>query len=182
MDENTALVLVDVQRGLGEAHFGARAGGDVEGRLLRLLAAWRERRMPIFHVQHSSTEPDSPLRPERAGFAFKPGFEPQAGEAHLVKQVNSGFIGTDLEARLHARAIRRVVIGGLTTNHCVSTTTRMAANLGFAVVLVRDGVGAFAGELDGEQISADLIQKVSLANLSGEFATLLTAQEILATL
>jgi nicotinamidase-related amidase len=182
IDKHTALILIDVQMGLNEARFGERYGGDVEGNLLRLLAAWRERGMPIFHVQHSSTEPNSPLRPELAGFAFKAGFEPAEGETHLVKQVNSAFIGTDLEAQLRAAQIETVVLGGLTTNHCVSTSTRMAGNLGFETFLVRDGVAAFAAELDGELISAELIHKISLANLNKEFATLIDTDTLLSTL
>lgn len=182
IDKNTALILVDVQQGLTEERFGVRYGGDVEGNLLRLLAVWRERGMPVYHVQHSSTEPNSPLRPERAGFAFKVGFEPQDMEPHIVKHVNSAFIGTDLEQQLRERGIEMVVIGGLTTNHCVSTTTRMAGNLGFETYLVKDGVAAFAGELDGEVISAELIHKVALASLNKEFATLIDTDSLLAAL
>ena len=181
-NNNTALILVDVQQGLSEERFGPRSSGDVEGNLLRLLAAWRKRDMPIFHVQHSSVEPDSPLRSERSGFAFKAGFEPKNDEPHLVKHVNSGFIGTDLEARLHSADIKTVVIGGLTTNHCVSTTTRMAANLGFDTILVRDGTGAFGTTFECEAISAETVHKVALANLNEEFATLMLADEVLAAL
>ncbi len=182
IDKKTALILIDVQKGLDEAQMGERFGGDVEGNLLRLLAAWREREMPIFHVQHRSTEPDSALRPERAGFAFKAGFEPANGEPHIVKEVNSAFIGTDLEAQLRNAGIGTVVMGGLTTNHCVSTSTRMAGNLGFETFLVKDGVAAFAGELDGEVISAELIHKVALASLNKEFATLIDTETLLAAL
>ncbi len=182
IDKNTALIVIDVQQGLTEERFGKRFGGDVEGNLLRLLDAWRARAMPIYHVQHSSVEPQSPLRPELPGFAFKAGFEPKNGEPHIVKQVNSAFIGTNLESQLRGANIETLVLGGLTTNHCVSTSTRIAGNLGFETFLVKDGVAAFAGELDGEIISAELIHKVSLANLNKEFATLIDTESLLAFL
>lgn len=182
IDKNTALILIDVQQGITEENYGERFGGDVEVNLLRLLAAWREREMPIYHVQHSSTMPNSPLRPERSGFAFKTGFEPADGEPHFVKHVNSAFVGTDLEEQLHQAKIEKVVMGGLVTNHCVSTSVRMAANLGFETYLVKDGTAAFAGELDGEVFSAELIHKVALASLNKEFATLVDTESLLVEL
>ena len=181
-DRNVALILIDMQQGFADRSWGERFGGDVERNLLKLLAAWRENNRPIFHIQHNSMEPNSVLKAGRDGYAFIAGFEPQADETHIVKRVNSGFIGTDLEAQLKANKISVVIIGGLTTNHCVSTTTRMASNLGFETYLVRGGVAAFEGELDGERISAELIHKIALANLNGEFATLLNTNDILAAL
>ena len=54
----------------------------------------------------------------------------ERGEVVIHKGVNSAFIGTDLERVIKGRDIRTLLVAGLTTDHCVSTTTRMAANLG----------------------------------------------------
>lgn len=95
--------------------------------------------------------------------------------------VNSGFIGTDLEARLRAAGIATVVIVGLTTNHCVSTTTRMAGNLGFAAHVVSDATATFARPaLDGRLRPAEEVHLAALSDLKGEFAEVVVTDEVLA--
>ena len=97
------------------------------------------------------------------------------------KHVNSAFIGTDLENTLKKDGISEVVIAGLTTEHCVSTSTRMAANLGFKVQLISDATAAFNKiGINGETYSAALAHSLELANLKDEFATILDTQTLLA--
>jgi nicotinamidase-related amidase len=100
-----------------------------------------------------------------------------------MKRVNSAFIGTDLETRLRAADINTLVICGATTNHCVETTTRMAGNLGFDTRLVRDATWTFdrTGP-DGDAHSAEDIHAMTLANLNGEFARIVSASEAIAAL
>ena len=97
-----ALILIDVQEGLDDPRLGARNNPQAEGNMARLLAEWRRRGWPIFHIQHMSTEPDSPLRPELPGNALKAIVAPQGPEPVIQKRVNSAFIGTDLRQRLAA--------------------------------------------------------------------------------
>ena len=181
LPENAALLLVDVQRGMDDPRWGKRNNPDAERNIASLLAAWRQRRRPVVHVQHMSIEPDSPLRPERPGNAFKPEAVPQPGEPVFQKTVNSAFIGTDLETHLKSRRIDTVVIAGITTDHCVSTTARMAANLGFTAIVVSDGTATFERTgPDGDHHSADEMHRFALASLHGEFATIRRADEVLA--
>ena len=182
LSSNTALLLVDVQQGLDDPRWGARNNPDAEQRIADLLAVWRARGQPVIHVQHSSLVPKSPLREGEPGHAFKVQAQPIGGEPVFRKHVNSAFIGTDLEAHLRAHGIESLVIVGITTDHCVSTTARMAANLGFDVTVVDDATTTFERRgPDGALYSADLVHRVELASLNGEFATVRSSQEILAS-
>jgi nicotinamidase-related amidase len=180
-----ALILIDIQQGFDDPAWGLRNNAGAEANAARLLRAWRAAGLPRFHVRHASKLPTSPLSPTGPGFAFKPDAAPEPGEPEIVKSVNSGFIGTELEARLRAVGIERVVIAGLTTPHCVSTTARMAGNLGFETVVAGDACAAFVPadgyDWGGGLLPADpeLVHAYALAHLNGEFATVLTTDVIL---
>ena len=99
------------------------------------------------------------------------------------KTVNSAFIGTALEAHLHREGIRSLVIAGLITDHCVSTTARMAGNLGFDVVVVADATATFERTgPDGVHHTAEQMHRSALASLHGEFAQVRFAGDVLADL
>ena len=108
------------------------------------------------------------------GNAPKPEAEPRHGETIHRKTVNAAFIGTALEADLREIGIGALVIVGLTTNHCVSTTARMAGNLGFDTYVVSDATAAFdrAG-LDGRVRPAAEVHASALSDLDGEFAAVI---------
>jgi nicotinamidase-related amidase len=98
----------------------------------------------------------------------------------IKKSVNSAFIGTGLEKRLRRRGIRTVVVTGLTTDHCVATTARMAGNLGFDTYVVSDATATFDREgADGKRYSAEEVHAVNLASLNQEFAKVVTTNALL---
>lgn len=223
----TALIIIDVQCGFRHpTHWGpSRSTPECESNIALLLSAARAHNkkltanqdaaaaaaaaapeITICHVHHHSIHPTSLLHPsaqvEVDGVSVKavdpePFAAPQPGEAVFVKDVNSAFIGTDLEAFLRSREVRQLVIVGLTTDHCVSTSTRMASNL--RVVAVRrqrdDAHGGDAGEwvdegdivLVGDACAtyakggfdAETVHRVSLASLDGEFAQVESTRRVL---
>ncbi len=183
LPQNAVLLIIDVQQGMDEPTWGQRNNPQAEANMVRLLAAWRQTKRPVVHVQHLSLSPTSPLRPAHPGHAIKEAVKPQPGELLFQKHANSAFIGTDLEQQLRERGYDTLVIVGLTTPHCVSTTTRMAGNLGFRTFVVSDATAAFemVGH-DGRRYSAAEIHAVSLVTLHGEFATVVETETVLQTL
>lgn len=97
IDQNTALIIIDVQKGFDEPVWGERNNPQAEENIGRLLEAWCKHGRPVLHVQHMSLSPTSPLNPNHPGNAIKDALQPLAGEPLIQKNVNSAFIGTELE-------------------------------------------------------------------------------------
>lgn len=182
LPEATALLVIDVQEGM-DYTTRSRNNPAAEGNMARLLAAFRAAGRLCVHVRHDSTRPDSPFRPGQPGNAIKEIVAPLPGEWLIVKQVNSAFIGTDLEARLRDAGISTLVLVGEATNFCVETTARMAENLGFDTYVVGDATVAWdlAGP-DGRWFPAADVHAMALANLHQEFATITTTDDVVAAL
>ena len=179
---NQALLLIDVQQAFDDPSWGPRNNPGAEAAIAKLLAAFRAKGLPVIHVKHDSVEPQSTLRPERPGNALKPEAAPLPGEPLFAKSVNSAFIGTGLEAHLRERGIASLVIAGFITNHCVSTTARMAGNLGFQVTVVEDACATFDFKDEDGVIPAATMHRIGLAELRGEFAEIHAADEVASSL
>jgi len=175
--DRPALILIDIQKGFENVDYwgGQRNNLDAEINAAELLNLWRENQLPIFHIKHCSTIPTSLLNEANEGNEFKDVVKPFGDEPIIKKNVNSAFIGTDLKERLDNAQIKKIVLVGLTTDHCVSTTTRMAGNYGFDTFIVSDATATFNKKgLDGQNFPAELIHETALASLNGEFATVVT--------
>ena len=182
---STGLLLIDVQKGVHDLnHWGGPTGRrnnpGAEAEMQRLLLAFRDVGLPVFYTQHDSREAASPLKLSLPGGAWIDDLAPRADETVISKDVNSGFIGTDLELRLRQAGVTRLVIVGFFTNFCVETTTRMAGNLGYDTYLVPDAC-ATTNRIgpDGADHDPDLVHALSVASLHGEFCTALTPEQAL---
>ena len=183
--KSPALLLIDIQKGLDdEAYYGGnRNNKDAEQKAAKILNTWRSLNLPLFHIQHSSQNPESRLHKSKPGFEIKDEVKPADGEPVIVKEVNSAFIGTDLKERLEKAGVGTIVIVGLTTNHCVSSTARMAGNLGFETILIADATATFDRiGINGEKYSAELIHLTTLASLKDEFAEIMDTEGLLSRL
>ena len=184
-DESSALLLVDVQKGVDVLdHWGGPSGRrnnpQAESNLRLLLEGWRARGLPVFYTMHDSREARSPLKLALPTGKIKEGLEPLAGETVVKKDVNSGFIGTNLELMLQRRRVHRLVVAGFFTNMCVETTVRMAGNLGFDTYLAADACATTNRiGLDGVDRDAELVHDMAVTSMNGEFCTALPTAQVL---
>ncbi|WP_375429611.1 cysteine hydrolase family protein [uncultured Sphingomonas sp.] len=180
---NATLLVIDVQQGFLDASWGPRNNPGAEANIARLIAAWRRDGRPVRHVRHSSRSPVGAFFRGTIGHEPKAGAAPAFGEPVHLKEVNSGFIGTSLEQDLRAAGVDTLVVVGLTTNYCVSTTVRMAGNLGFTVDLVEDATATFDRKgLDGKMRLAAEVHAAALSDLSEEFASIVGTDDVLRVL
>ena len=179
--KNPALLLVDIQKAFLEKDYPGLIRNNENAEFIcgKILKKWRTLDLPIIHVRHSSTNPESKLHKSRPGFEFNDYVTPLETEMVLTKEVNSAFIGTNLENILIKSHIDTLVIVGMTTNHCISTTVRMSGNLGFDTYLISDSTACYnAKGLNGEIIDCNTIYNSALASLQEEFATVIDSKEL----
>ncbi|WP_409305886.1 cysteine hydrolase family protein [Peribacillus sp. SCS-155] len=179
MDKKKALIIVDVQKAFDDEKWGERNNPNAEENIRKILQLG-EKKDVVIHIQHTSDNPNSLFYPKNEGYAIKDIVEPIDEDVIITKKVNSSFIGTNLEEYLKVNGITTVVITGLTTPHCVSTTTRMSGNLGFATYLISDATAAFGmKDHNDTYYDAATIHNISLATLHDEFATILTTEQLI---
>jgi nicotinamidase-related amidase len=176
-----ALLIIDLQKAIDAPYWGPRNNPDCERNVAALLERWRATGRPIYHIKHDSTEPQSAYRPGQPGNDFKDEVKPRPGERIIAKRVNSAFIGTDLAALLRDLRHGPLVVTGVLTNNSVEATVRMGGNLDFEIYVVSDGCFAVDKKtLDGRVFPATDVHALSLANMHGEYATVVDTSGILA--
>lgn len=181
-ESKPALLLIDIQKGLDDIDYygGHRNNLQAETNARKVLDYWRNKKFPIFHIKHNATNPNSRLLKGQDGNEFKDIVKPLATETVIEKEVNSAFIGTDLKEQLDKLGTKKVVIVGLTTDHCVSSSARMAGNLGYDTVVVSDATATFdkIGP-NGIKYTAEMIHEIAMASLHKEFASVINTEELL---
>ena len=178
----TALLVIDVQMAFvhDDQNGAARSCPQAEQNVAKLLEKFRHSGDKVVHVHHHAPDPDDPFHADAPGAQVQPFATPIENEEVVIKNVSSGFIGTDLEEKLRDAQISKLVVCGATANHCAESTARSAGNLGFDTYYVSDAVWAYgATGPDGVEHDPQQIHSVTLSNLEGEFATVLPTEKVL---
>lgn len=178
---NAALILIDMQQCMTAPRLGPRNMPEAEDNMAQLLGVWRATGRTVVHVRHMSRSPESVFWPGQAGAQIQQGFAPLASEYVMEKNVTDAFCNSGLEQWLHRRGIRQLVMVGVATNYSVEASARSAACLGFKLVVVNDACFTF-DRLDCKGVwqSAQQIHCMSLSNLQGEYAEIMSTAELLA--
>lgn len=178
--QDTALIIIDMQRGMADPKSGRRNNPGAEENIRQLLLAWRAAGRPIVHVRHMSRSPTSVFWPGQPGNEFQENLRPLASEHVVEKNVTDAFVNTGLERWLHVRGIKELVIVGVSTNMSVEATARSAGNLGFTTTVVADACFSFDRlDLHGKPQTAEEVHVHALSNLQGEYATVVDTATLL---
>jgi nicotinamidase-related amidase len=178
--QDTALVIIDMQRGMANPQAGRRNNPGAEDNIKQLLDAWRGAAGPIVHVRHMSRSPTSLFWPGQAGNQFQDNLAPLPNEHVVEKNVTDAFVNTGLERWLHVRGIKDLVLVGVSTNMSVEATARSAANLGFTTTVVADACFSFDRlDLHGKPQTAEEVHVHALSNLQGEYAKVVDSSALL---
>jgi nicotinamidase-related amidase len=155
----TALVLIDLQRGITAGTTVPYAAADVVARAATLAAACRARGVPGLLVtvepgpqgglitRPQADQPRPPLRPAPDFAELVPELGRAPSDVVVTKHQPNAFYGTDLEVQLARRGIRTIVLGGISTNVGVESTARAAHERGYEQVFVSDVMAAREADL-----------------------------------
>ncbi|MFD0274725.1 cysteine hydrolase family protein [Kitasatospora sp. NPDC127111] len=190
---NSALVVIDVQESFRQrADWAAVSDPDIVAKVNRLVEHTRANGDLVVWVLHSDPGTGTVFDPANGHVHLIEGLEPATGEPVITKTSHNAFTTTNLQQLLTARGIREVVIGGIRTEQCCETTTRVAADLGYDVVFVTDATathpiehrdappGRSLAEIlaDPRTLSTDEIIARTEYALAGRFARIATVEEL----
>jgi len=174
-----ALVVIDQQKGIDHPKLGKRNNPNAEEEILRILDLWRANRWPVFHVKHQSKDRDSVFWPEQDGFDVKSEFQPIEGEKTIEKLVPCAFTNNTLAAELQGLGISEIALVGVATNNSVEATARTGGNLGYRVYVIENACFTFAKpDYFGVDRTAQEVHAMSLANLNGEYASVIDSSQL----
>jgi nicotinamidase-related amidase len=180
----SALLIIDIQNDYFPGGAMTLEGAEAAGQnAAKLLAAFRARHLPVFHMQHLSVRPGATFFiPGTPGAEIHPSLAPAANEKVLEKNYPNSFRETALETRLEAAGTRHLVIAGMMTQMCVDATVRQAFDLGYRITLAADACATRDQSFGGQTIPAAQVHGAFLAALNGLYAKVLPVDEILPTL
>jgi len=179
-----ALLIVDIQNDYfpgGRMELVGSPQASLQAR--SLLAAFRARGLPVFHVQHLSTRPGATFfLPGTEGQRIHADVQPVAGETVISKNFPNSFRDTGLADALRAAGVKQLVIAGMMTHMCIDATTRAAADAGYECTLAHDACATRDLKFGDTAVPAAQVHAAFLAALNGSYAKVVGAAEAIATL
>jgi len=167
-----ALVLIDIQNDYFPGGKMELVGSEEAGKQAgRLLAAFRAKKAPVFHVQHISMHPGATFfLPDTNGVNLHASVLPLEGEAVVTKHLPNAFHETTLLRQLREAGADTVVFAGMMTHMCIDTAVRAAFDLGFACLVAHDACATRDLAFGGKTVPADDVQAAFMAALGWIFA------------
>ncbi|MCL1980026.1 MAG: cysteine hydrolase [Proteobacteria bacterium] len=179
-----ALLLIDIQNDYFPGGTMEVPGAtEAATKAATLLAAFRDRSLPIIHIQHLAARPGATFfLPNTPGAEIHPSVRPLENEPVFQKHFPSSFNQTELLDYLQRENISQLLIAGMMTQMCIDTTVRAAVDFGFSCLVAHDACAARSLAFNGREVAAEDVQAAYCAALNGLFAKVLPADKLLADL
>jgi nicotinamidase-related amidase len=137
--KHTALLIIDVQKGLFSKKIPVYRGEEMIVNICHLTVKAHQEGMPVIYVQHTN----STLPENTDGWQLHPRLQPLESDLHIYKQRGSAFEKTPLNDILSTLGVRELVITGLVSHGCIKAACIDGVKLGYRVTLVSDGHSNF---------------------------------------
>ena len=176
-----ALLLIDIQNdyfpgGAMELTGMTQAAANAQ----KLLAACRQARRPIFHIQHLALGLDAAFfRPNTVGVEIHESLRPLPGEALIQKHYPNAFRETGLLEALKNTGVEEMIICGAMSHMCIDATTRAAFDYGFRCTVIHDACASRDLTFEGLTIPAAHVHGAFMAALGMRYARVLPLKEFL---
>lgn len=172
------LILIDIQND----YF---TGGNLElvdmerasDNAKKLLASFRNSRLPLFHIQHISMQPTTFFQPNTVGVEINERVLPQSDEIVIKKHFPNSFRETNLLKNLKNSVVEEVVICGAMSHMCIDATTRAAFDFGFNCIVIEDACTTRDLQHKGEIIEASKVHGAFMSALSARYAKVISVDE-----
>lgn len=156
--KSTALVIIDLQKGIASRESKPHSVSTVIGNSANLAESFRKERMPVFlvHVMTSGQDKLNPIADEQwaappkmpANWSdFVDELAPKENDIVITKKQWGAFYGTELDLQLRRRGISTIVLCGIATNYGVESTARFAYEYGYQQVFAEDGMSSMSEEM-----------------------------------
>ena len=178
--ENAALMLVDIQNDYFPGGKMALENIDpAADNAALLLRVFRERGLPVFHIQHVSTHPRAPFfQADTTGAEIHASVAPAPGEPVVIKHFPNSFRETPLLDKLRAASVKTLIICGAMSHMCIDATVRAAADTGFSCLVAYDACAARELSFLSYTVAASEVHAAFMAALSGLYAQVLSSAKI----
>lgn len=178
---NTALLLLEVQNDyFPNGRTPLEKSNEATAKAQQALQAFRDKKLPVIHMQHISTLPDAAsLLPCTKGADFYATVAPTKGETVIKKHYPNSFKDTQLLNHLIKNQINHLVICGMMTHMSVDATVRAACDLGFSCTVLHDACTAKQLEFHHTAIPAQNVHYAFLAALQPVYATIISTDDFL---